>query len=112
MQYGMEYYNQDLNRGTLSATFSLKNSAGATLQSYQHALPQTTSGWTAFDYAKIFATDYALTGLGNATMSITGKDDRWWAGYYGPMVRHPYIRLTYSSDVCAVDPWSSPSCSG
>ena len=59
MQYGMEYYNQDFSRGTLSATFSLKNSAGATLQSYQHALPQTTSGWTAFDYAKIFATDYA-----------------------------------------------------
>ena len=46
------------------------------------------------------------------TLSFTGKDNRFWAGYYGPQVRSPSITLNYTTDPCAGNPAYSPSCSG
>lgn len=112
IQYGMQYYNQDFSRGTLSTTVSLQNSQGTVLESYYHSLPQTTEGWTNFDQIKTFTTPYLLSNISYATATITGKDDRFWAGYYGPQFRNPYMRFTYTVDLCAANPLSSPDCPG
>ena len=112
IEYGMQYYNQDFSRGTLSATINLLNKQGGVLESYYHSLPQTTEGWTNFDQSKTFANPYLLSNIGNATASITGQDDRFWAGYYGPQFRNPYMRFSYTADVCAANPLSSPDCPG
>lgn len=112
IQYGLEYFNQDYSRGSLSATWSLRDSSGKVLESYYHAFGPTTEGWTKFDQTKTFASPYSLASVGNLDFSITGSDDRFWAGYYGPQVRNPYARLTYGADLCATDPMSSPSCPG
>lgn len=98
IQFGLEYWNQDYSRGSLSTTVSLWGSKGETLQSYYYALPQTTQGWTSFDQTKTFDSPYLLSGISSVGMSFTGKDDRWWAGYYGPQFRNPYMRLTYTVD--------------
>lgn len=45
-------------------------------------------------------------------MEWTGKDSRFWAGYYGPRVRDPSIELKYLVDACAANPLSSPNCPG
>lgn len=112
IEYGMQYYNQDYSRGTLSATISLLNKQGGVLESYYHSLPQTTEGWTNFDQVKTFTNPYLLSNIGNATASITGQDDRFWAGYYGPQFRNPYMRFSYTADICAANPLSSPDCPG
>jgi hypothetical protein len=112
IQYGMQYWNQDFSRGSLSTTISLQNNQGTVLESYYHSLPQTTEGWTNFDQTKTFTNPYLLSNIGYATATITGKDDRFWAGYYGPQVRNPYMRFTYTADICAANPLSSPDCPG
>ena len=98
IQYGLQYWNQDFSRGTLSTTVSLLGNNGTTLQSYYHSLPNTTQGWTNFDQTKTFDSPYTLASLGTVSMSFSGKDDRFWAGYYGPQFRNPYVRLTYAAD--------------
>jgi hypothetical protein len=45
-------------------------------------------------------------------VSFTGKDQNWWAGYYGPRVRDVDVRLNYMVDPCATNPAYSPSCAG
>jgi hypothetical protein len=98
IQFGLEYWNQDLSRGSLSTTVSLLGNSGNPLESYYYALPQATQGWTKFDQTKTFTNPYQLSSISTATMSFTGSDDRFWAGYYGPQFRNPYMRLTYTAD--------------
>ena len=112
INYGFQYYNQDFSRGSLSTTVSVLSNQGVTLQSYFHSLPNTTQGWTNFDQVKTFGDPYSLANLGNVTMTWTGKDDRFWAGYYGPQFRNQYLRLSYGADLCQSDPLSSPTCQG
>ena len=112
MEYGLSYYNQGEMRGTLSVNAAIQSNTGAVLQSYTHNLPQTINGWTPWSQTQTFSSPHLLTNLGNATLSFTGRDDRGWAGYYGPQFQNPYLRFTYSVDQCAVNPQSSPTCNG
>ena len=112
MQYGMTYYNQDSMRGTLSLSAAILSNTGAVLQSYNHSLPPTTAGWTQWSQTQTFANPYSLASVGYATLAWTGKDATFWAGYYGPQFRDPYLTLTYTVDQCAANPLSSPECAG
>ena len=112
VQYGFRYFNQDFSRGFLSTSVSLLSSTGQTLHSYSHQLPQTTEGWTQFDQTQTFGNWYSLANLSTVSMTWTGRDDRGWAGYYGPMFTDQYLRFTYTTDMCSVNPLSSPDCPG
>jgi hypothetical protein len=115
IEYGLTYLNQDFSRGTFLVNASILSNAGVTLQTYSHNLPQTTNGWTQWNQTQTFTNPYSLASLGNATLSFTGKDDRWWAGYYGPQFKDPYLRFNYTSqpvDPCINNPLYSPSCPG
>ena len=112
IQYGFQYLNQDFNRGLLSTTVDVYGSNGQLVQSYYHLLPQTTEGWTQFEQSRSFAGWYGLASLSTAYMTWTGRDDRGWAGYYGPQFRDQYLRLTYTTDTCQVNVLSSPDCPG
>lgn len=46
------------------------------------------------------------------SLSITGRDGGFWAGYYGPEVRNVSLSVNYSFDPCAADPLYSSSCPG
>lgn len=98
IQFGLQYWNQDFSRGSLSATVSLLGASGNTLQSYYYDLPKTTQGWTSVEQTKTFDSSYSLMSLRNVNVAFTGSDDRFWAGYYGPQFRNPYVRLTYTAD--------------
>ena len=112
IQYGLEYWNQDLSRGSLSTTVTLRGTSGNVLQSYYHTLGYTTEGWTKFDMTKTFSTPCSLSSVGTLELSATGQDDRFWAGYYGPQIRNPYATLSYGVDPCDTNPLSSSSCPG
>ena len=111
INYGFQYWNQDYNRGSLSSTLNVTNSSGSVIGSVTTSHPQTTLGWTNF--SNTYPLNSALLStLGSATLSFTGKDDRFWAGYYGPAVRDSFVRFAYTVDPCVSNPTYSPSCAG
>lgn len=96
VKYGFSYLNQGDASGTLSTVVNITNNTGTTLHSYSHN-HGTTTNWTSFDQTQSFGNLYELANLGNVSMSISGKDSRFWAGYYGPQVKDPYLKLTYTA---------------
>lgn len=111
INYGFQYYNQDFNRGSLSSTLNVTSNSGSVIGTVTTTLPQTTQGWTNFS-GTYSLNSALLSTLGSATLSFTGKDDRFWAGYYGPTVRDSYVRFAYTVDPCATNPAYSSSCAG
>lgn len=110
IEYGASYYNQGEMSGTLSVTAAIKSNTGSILQSYNHNLPQTTAGWTQWNMTQSFVNPYSLSAVGDATLSFTGKDSRFWAGYYGPQFKNPHFRFNYTVDPCSTNPAYSSSC--
>ncbi len=111
VNYGFQYYNQGDNSGSLSSTLSITNSSGSLLNSITTQHGATTAGWT--NYANTLTLNsIEASSLGNATLSFTGKDGRFWAGYYGPAVRDSYVRFAYTVDPCVANPLYASHCPG
>lgn len=68
--------------------------------------------WTRFTGTEDFTNKYSLASLGNVFISISGRDEGYWKGYYGPEIKDIDIRLRYSLDPCGANPLASPSCEG
>ena len=108
--YSWQYLNQDYNGGTLTGNINLKSNTGSTLGSWNYSMP-TTTDWTTMSGTQNFSSNYALANVSNLNVSFTGRDNRFWGGFYGPRVRNIDVRLNYTNDPCA-DPLSSSSCPG
>jgi hypothetical protein len=110
--YSWEYYNQDLSRGTLSASIKFNALDGSSLHSKTWNLGATTEGWKTISGTEMFVNSLPTSNMSSFDLKFTGKDDRYWAGYYGPMVRNPSVSVLYTFDQCSVNPLSSPDCPG
>lgn len=109
--YSWEYLNQDYSRGSLSATINFIGINGANLHSKSWTLG-TTTDWTTVSGTETFTNSILTSVLANFSLSFTGKDDRYWAGFYGPQVRNPSLSINYTYDQCSTNPLSSPTCPG
>jgi len=99
--------------GTLSSTVTLKDTAGTSLQSYVTNYPQLPgAGFINYSGTQWFSQDYSLANVSDLEVNFTGKDQTFWAGYYGPQVRNPSLMLQYTQDLCASNPLHDPSCPG
>jgi len=110
--YSWQYYNYDTSRGTASVEISLRNSSNGNIHQDIYSLPQNSAGWTSVSGTRTYPNQYSLSQASSVLVRVTGKDDRFWAGYYGPLVRNIDVSLRYIADECATNPLSSPSCSG
>lgn len=114
--YSWDYYNSDYHSGTLSATIRLTGPSGQTLETYNYSMNDDTgSKWKTMSGTQDFTQQYGLANVGNLDVSFTGKDSRFWAGWYGPAIKSVNIGLKYTSapiDPCVTDVLSSPSCPG
>lgn len=114
--YSWKINNADSNTGTLSGKFILKALNGTALQTYNYTYNDRTTGdsenFQTFSGTQWFPQNYSSSQISAFTMEWTGKDNRFWAGYYGPRVREPSISLRYLVDACASNPLSSPDCPG
>ncbi len=110
-QYSWEYLNQQPYNGNLSANLNFAGVNGSSLYSRGWVLGATTD-WTNVSGNEAFTNGILASNIANFSLSFTGKDARWWAGYYGPQVRNASVKLNYTFDVCSTDPLSSPSCPG
>lgn len=111
--YSWYFYNSDMNRGNLTGNIALRNSQGATLESYTYSMPQqTVQNWHQMTGSQLFTNPYQVGQGATLDVSFTGKDDRWWAGYYGPAVKNINVRMMYGVNPCATNPAYSPECAG
>lgn len=111
--------NNDLNngsgnRGTLTGNVSLNNPNGYSLESYNYDYSGVNTGgnFQTFNGTQMFSNQYQLSQVSSITVSFTGHDQNWWAGYWGPRVHVNDFSLLYSVNPCTTNPAYSPSCSG
>ncbi len=119
IQVGGYNYSWNINNdpatgqyGTLTGSVVLKDSGGNALQTYNYNYPQQAGGFITYSGTQWFNQNYSLLGLSSLELSFTGKDAKFWAGYYGPQVRNPSLSLQYTVDPCVANPGYSPSCPG
>ena len=103
------------NRGTVTGTVSLLGPGGSTLESfgYNYSNVNTASGiFQQFSGTQLFNNRYDTTAATGLQVSFTGKDQNYWAGYYGPRVHVNSVDLLYTTNPCATNPAYSPTCAG
>ena len=120
--FGYKYswdINNDLsngggNRGTLTGNVSLTGTGGNILEQYSYDYSQTNTGnaFQKFSGTQLFTNQYQLSAVDKLTVSFTGKDQNFWAGYYGPRVHVNDVSLLYKTDPCATNPAYSSTCAG
>ena len=109
--WSYQWMNGGYSSGSLGVAILMSDPAGNTLESQTmtHA-PQAEAMWNVETGTKTFTNPYALASTGYLSMAISGHDDRFWMGLYGPRVRDPSMSLNYTFDQCAANPLSSPTC--
>jgi hypothetical protein len=66
----------------------------------------------SFTGTQFFNNRYTTSQASNLTVSFTGKDQNFWAGYYGPRVHVDDVSLLYTIDPCKLNPAYSSTCVG
>jgi hypothetical protein len=109
--YSWQINNSGDQSGTLTGQVNLlRGTSVLRTDIYNYNTP--TNGFELRTGTQTFANQESMLAGDSMTLSFTGKDSRFWAGYYGPQVRNPSITLNYTTDPCAGNPAYSPSCSG
>jgi hypothetical protein len=111
-QINNDLLNGGGNRGTLTANVSLTGATGNVLESFNYDYNQNYPGFTLFSGTQFFNNRYTTAQASNLTVSFTGKDQNFWAGYYGPRVHVDNLSLLYSVDPCKTNPAYSSTCVG
>jgi hypothetical protein len=93
-------------------TVDLIGSSGKVLVSDVYDYGYRIDGWINPSGTRTYDTPYSLATVSDIQLTITGKDDGFWAGYYGPEFQHPTLSVNYSVDPCASNPLHAPTCSG
>ena len=100
------------NRGTLTGNVSLTGATGNVLESFSYDYNQNIPVMASFTGTQLFNNRYTTSQASNLTVSFTGKDQNFWAGYYGPRVHVDDVSLLYTIDPCKTNPAYSSTCAG
>jgi len=109
--YSWQIDNSGQQSGTLSGKVEMLR-GGTALQSYTYNYNTPTEGFELKKGTETFNNPQDLLAADSIALSFTGKDSRFWAGYYGPRVRDPSLTLNYTTDPCMSNPAYSSSCAG
>jgi hypothetical protein len=93
-------------------TVDLLSATGSVLESDVYNYGYRIADWINPSGTRTYDNPYSLTNVDSIRLSVTGKDDGYWAGYYGPEFKHFTLSVNYSVDPCASNPLHSPTCSG
>ena len=72
----------------------------------------TKFDWTTFSGTELFGSPLIGENLRDWQIQMYGRDSGYWAGFYGPEMNTPEIRMLYSTNPCAIDPILHPDCEG
>lgn len=107
----MNYDNRQPGTDSITVSQTLRGLNNSVLLSSSQTY-NTRFEWQTVAGSRTATTPYDLDQVSTLQFSMTGGDNGYWAGYYGPEVRNVGMSLRYMPDPCAVDPQSSPSCPG
>ncbi len=107
--YSFQYMNSEFSRGWLSFSVDLKDQFEFSKQKDNYPLNQT-NGWETVSGKRSYGSPFNLGFVDRFDVSFSGKDDRYWAGYYGPQVRNVSLSAMYVVDECAVNPLYATTC--
>lgn len=110
--YEVRNMNGDDRQGsidTFTVATALRGPANSVLLSHNQYF-NTKFDWTAYNGTKTATTPYNLDQVSYLQIGITGGDNGYWGGYFGPQIRNVNMSLNYSVDPCATNPAYSPSC--
>lgn len=112
--YGYEVRNMngDNRQGgidTFTVGTALRGPANSVLLSHNQYF-NSKFDWTAYSGTKTATTPYDLDQVSYLQIGITGGDNGYWGGYFGPEIRNVSMSLKYSVDPCATNPAYSPTC--
>lgn len=96
--YSWQINNEGDTSGPLYANVSLVGKNGNVLESYNYDYNRYIPGFETFYGTQKFSVDYGVPSLDSLNVSFTGKDTRFWAGYYGPRVRDVNVSVNYAFD--------------
>jgi hypothetical protein len=109
--YSWKIDNSGQQTGTLTGKVEMVRNGNA-LQSYTYNYNAPTDGFELKTGTETFTNPQDLLAADSIVLSFTGKDNRYWAGYYGPRVREPSLTLNYTTDPCMSNPAYSSTCAG
>jgi hypothetical protein len=105
--------NGGQNSGYLTGIIDVKAPGGNIID--QQIIDMTNirnTDFVKYTFKRYYDNPYQIAEMSSITLSWIGKDDRFWAGFYGPRVRDSNLTLQYYVDPCSRNPASSPSCPG
>lgn len=91
---------------------TLLDASGNSLINDRYNYGYQINNWTTFSGTRTYDNPYSLTNADSIRLSVTGKDNQNWAGYYGPEFKWFGLSVNYSVDPCYDNPLYSPTCSG
>lgn len=106
-KYSWSIDNSGQYTGTLTANVRFASPNGTLLENYNYSYG-INNGFTQYSGTELFAAPYAISELGQIGLAFTGKDSRFWAGYYGPKVRDPSLSLLYTAGTAPPPPAPTP----
>jgi len=109
--YSWKIDNSGYQSGTLTGKVEMLR-GGTALQSYTYNYNAPTDGFELKTGTETFTNPQDLLAADSIALSFTGKDSKFWAGYWGPRVREPSLTLNYTTDPCMSNPAYSSTCAG
>ena len=110
--YDVRNMNGDNRQGgtdTFTVATALRGPANSVLLSSNQYF-NTKFEWTTYSGTRTASTPYNMSDVSYLQIGITGGDNGYWGGYFGPQVRNVDMRLNYTIDPCATNPAYSPTC--
>lgn len=110
--YDIRNMNGDNRQGgvdTLVVKQSIVGTSGSTLLSSQQ-LYNTKFDWQSISGSQTAQNPIEMANASYLRFSMTGGDNGYWGGYFGPNVRNVNMSLRYTVDPCATNPAYSPNC--
>ena len=106
--YSWMYQNDGSTSGTLNASIGLGGTNGSMLEVYNYTMGPTNGNFQLYQGKQTFNSSHDLNTASWLSIAFTGKDNRYWAGYYGPRVRDISLSLDYSAAVTPPTPDPKP----
>lgn len=106
--YSWWYQNDGMTAGTLNASIALGGANRSVLEVYNYNMGPTNGSFQLFEGKQNFNSSYDLNTASWLGIAFTGKDNRYWAGYYGPRVRDVSLTLDYSAVTTPPPPEPKP----
>jgi hypothetical protein len=109
--YSWQIDNSGMNAGSLTGKVDL-TTGGVITKTYTYDYSSPTNGFELKRGTQTFDAEHTLLNTDSISLSFSGKDSKFWAGYWGPRVREPSLTLNYTTDMCSANPLSSTTCAG